>query len=152
MKIRVDEKLLWKYILCCLNNKNCYWTTQPVHIFSLFFIKQSQLKYQHKPINLERTHHTQHTKNETSKHFGPSPNPLDWEWTQQLYTRKQHTTQLQLKSAQIHNTNQHKPSPTNLQTYQNHKSNTQPKFPKKKKKKEDLTWPINSQNFVYIFL
>ena len=23
MKIRVGKKVLWKYMLCCLNNKNC---------------------------------------------------------------------------------------------------------------------------------
>ena len=34
--IRVDEKVLWKYMLCCLNNENCYLNTptKHPHIFS----------------------------------------------------------------------------------------------------------------------
>ena len=34
--IRVDEKVLWKYMLCCLNNKNCCLNTPTKHprIFS----------------------------------------------------------------------------------------------------------------------
>ena len=113
MKIHISEKLLWKYVLYCLNNKNCCLnnTTKHIHIFSLFFIKQSQLTTQHKPINLEQTHQIQNTKNETSRHFGPSTNPLNWEWTQQLFAPNQHkpnpnsnrpksTTQISLNPAQ----------------------------------------------------
>ena len=121
--------------------------------FQCFFIYYqtalSQLTTQHKPINLERTHQTQQTKNETSKHFGPSTNPLNWEWTQQLYTPNQHNPN--------HNSNQPKSTiqisinptqqickPTQI-TY----PNPSPNFPKEKK--EDLTFFSFSFSFSFFF-
>ena len=82
--------ILFKYTLNKLS------LPSKIYIFSVFIFYQTVTltthnpSTQHKHINLERTHQTQQTKNETSKHFGPSTNPLNWKCTQQLYTPNQH--------------------------------------------------------------
>ena len=50
MQIRVDEKVLWKYVLCCLNNENCCLnlTTKQALKFSLLFLVNWAVKYMHK--------------------------------------------------------------------------------------------------------
>ena len=90
------------------------------------------------PANQERNQQT----------LRPKYKPIELRMNPATLYPKSTQSQPQLKSAQIHNTNQHKPNSTNLQTYPNHISKPQPKFPKGKKRGPNLFFFF----FFFLFL